>query len=226
VTELDLINKRREEFKYKKWILSSQLVAEPSGIISEIVSPSNSNDIVAEIKNTTVFDVKKAIENSNLWSVPNNEKSKVLNNIADLYEENFGEIFAILSREAGKTIYDAISEIREAVDFIRYYSYEARKLSRSKPRGRIVCISPWNFPLAIFTGQIVAALSVGNAVLAKPADYTPIIAIRAVELMYKAGVPRTSLQLLIGDGPILGDALVTNKFIDGICFTGQQILQN
>ena len=220
VTELDLINKRREEFKYKKWILSSQLVAEPSGIISEIVNPSNSNDIVAEIKNTTVFDVKKAIENSNLWSVPNNEKSKVLNNIADLYEENFGEIFAILSREAGKTIYDAISEIREAVDFIRYYSYEARKLSRSKPRGRIVCISPWNFPLAIFTGQIVAALSVGNAVLAKPADFTPTIAIRAVELMYEAGVPRDSLQLLIGDGPIIGDALVTSKFIDGICFTG------
>ena len=220
VTELDQINIKREKFKEIKWILSSQLKSEPSGSIVSIVNPFNSNDIVGEVKTATVSDVNKSIENATLWTIPNEEKTIILNKIADLYEKNFIEIFAILTREAGKTISDAISEIREAVDFIRYYSFESSKLTDSKPLGKIVCISPWNFPLAIFTGQIIAALSVGNAVLAKPADYTPIIAIRAVELMYKAGVPRTSLQLLIGDGPILGDALVTNKFIDGICFTG------
>ena len=220
VTELDQINIKREKFKEKKWILSSQLKSEPSGSIVSIANPFNSNDIVGEVKTATVSDVNKSIENATLWTIPNEEKTIILNKIADLYEKNFIEIFAILTREAGKTISDAISEIREAVDFIRYYSFESSKLTDSKPLGKIVCISPWNFPLAIFTGQIIAALSVGNAVLAKPADYTPIIAIRAVELMYKAGVPRTSLQLLIGDGPILGDALVTNKFIDGICFTG------
>ncbi|MDA8802928.1 bifunctional proline dehydrogenase/L-glutamate gamma-semialdehyde dehydrogenase PutA [Amylibacter sp.] len=220
VTELDQINIKREKFKEIKWILSSQLKSEPSGSIVSIANPFNSNDIVGEVKTATVSDVNKSIENATLWTIPNEEKTIILNKIADLYEKNFIEIFAILTREAGKTISDAISEIREAVDFIRYYSFESSKLTYSKPLGKIVCISPWNFPLAIFTGQIIAALSVGNAVLAKPADYTPIIAIRAVELMYKAGVPRTSLQLLIGDGPILGDALVTNKFIDGICFTG------
>ena len=220
VTELDQINIKREKFKEIKWILSSQLKSEPSGSIVSIANPFNSNDIVGEVKTATVSDVNKSIENATLWTIPNEEKTIILNKIADLYEKNFIEIFAILTREAGKTISDAISEIREAVDFIRYYSFESSKLTDSKPLGKIVCISPWNFPLAIFTGQIIAALSVGNAVLAKPADYTPIIAIRAVELMYKAGVPRTSLQLLIGDGPILGDALVTNKFIDGICFTG------
>ncbi|MGB1344392.1 MAG: bifunctional proline dehydrogenase/L-glutamate gamma-semialdehyde dehydrogenase PutA [Amylibacter sp.] len=220
VTELDQINIKREKFKEIKWILSSQLKSEPSGSIVSIVNPFNINDIVGEVKTATVSDVNKSIENATLWTIPNEEKTIILNKIADLYEKNFIEIFAILTREAGKTISDAISEIREAVDFIRYYSFESSKLTDSKPLGKIVCISPWNFPLAIFTGQIIAALSVGNAVLAKPADYTPIIAIRAVELMYKAGVPRTSLQLLIGDGPILGDALVTNKFIDGICFTG------
>ena len=220
VTELDQINIKREKFKETKWILSSQLKSEPSGSIVSIANPFNSNDIVGEVKTATVSDVNKSIENATLWTIPNEEKTIILNKIADLYEKNFIEIFAILTREAGKTISDAISEIREAVDFIRYYSFESSKLTDSKPLGKIVCISPWNFPLAIFTGQIIAALSVGNAVLAKPADYTPIIAIRAVELMYKAGVPRTSLQLLIGDGPILGDALVTNKFIDGICFTG------
>ena len=220
VTELNHIDKKREKFKHKKWILSSQLVSEPSGSITSIVNPYKSSDIVGKVKNSTVLDVNKAIENANLWTITNEEKSIILNKIADLYEENFSEFFAILCREAGKTISDSISEIREAVDFIRYYSFEANKLTNSKPRGKIVCISPWNFPLAIFTGQIIAALSVGNAVLAKPADLTPIIAIRAVELMYEAGVPKSSLQLLIGDGPVIGNALVTSKLIDGICFTG------
>ena len=168
--------------------------------------------------NTTY--VKKAIENSNLWSVTNNEKSRVLNNIAELYEENFGEIFAILSREAGKTIYDAISEVREAVDFIRYYSYEARKLSRSKPRGRIVCISPWNFPLAIFTGQIAAALSAGNVVIAKPAESTSLIAYRASELLIAAGVPVGLFQLCLGKGSEVGAYLSGNNKIAGVSFTG------
>ena len=196
------------------------MITDPSGTTTLILNPYDKNDIVGEVKNVSLLDVDKAIQNAKTWKISNSDKSIILNRIADLYEENFAEFFAILTREAGKTLNDSISEIREAVDFIRYYSYESAKITNSKPKGKIVCISPWNFPLAIFTGQIIAALSVGNAVLAKPADLTPIIAIKAVELMYEAGVPRSSLQLLIGNGPVVGDALITNKSIDGICFTG------
>ena len=220
VTELKHINLNREKFRYKKWIVSSKMITDPSGTTTLILNPYDKNDIVGEVKNVSLLDVDKAIQNAKTWKISNSDKSIILNRIANLYEENFAEFFAILTREAGKTLNDSISEIREAVDFIRYYSYESAKITNSKPKGKIVCISPWNFPLAIFTGQIIAALSVGNAVLAKPADLTPIIAIKAVELMYEAGVPRSSLQLLIGNGPVVGDALITNKSIDGICFTG------
>ena len=106
VTELDQINIKREKFKETKWILSSQLKSEPSGSIVSIVNPFNSNDIVGEVKTATVSDVNKSIENATLWTIPNEEKIIILNKIADLYEENFIEIFAILTREAGKTISD------------------------------------------------------------------------------------------------------------------------
>jgi len=144
----------------------------------------------------------------------------MLNRAADLYEENFAELFAILTREAGKTLMDAIAELREAVDFMRYYAAQSAHHSDRTPRGIFACISPWNFPLAIFSGQISAALSVGNAVLAKPAEPTPIIAARAVELLYQAGVPRTALQLLIGSGREVGALIVADPNVGGTCFTG------
>ncbi|MEO0763856.1 MAG: L-glutamate gamma-semialdehyde dehydrogenase, partial [Pseudomonadota bacterium] len=114
---------------------------------------------------------------------------------------------------------DAVAELREAVDFLRYYAEEAARLS-APPLGRVTCISPWNFPLAIFTGQIAAALAAGNAVIAKPAEQTPLIAARAVTLMREAGLPEAALQLLPGDGPTVGAPLTASAAIAGVAFTG------
>jgi RHH-type proline utilization regulon transcriptional repressor/proline dehydrogenase/delta 1-pyrroline-5-carboxylate dehydrogenase len=140
-----------------------------------------------------------------------------------------------LQREGGKTLDDALSEVREAVDFCRYYAAEGRKLFgegenmpgptgesnrlRLRGRGVFVAISPWNFPLAIFVGQVTAALMAGNAVVAKPAEQTPLIAAEAVRLLHEAGVPSSALHLLPGDGSI-GAALVAHEGVAGVVFTG------
>ena len=123
------------------------------------------------------------------WSArPAAERARVLRAAADEYERTVAELTALASREAGKTLVDAISEVREAVDFLRYYA-DAAEAATGQPRGVMICISPWNFPLAIFTGQVAACLGAGNAVIAKPAEQTPLIAARAVELLHAAGVP-------------------------------------
>ncbi|MEX0758439.1 MAG: proline dehydrogenase family protein, partial [Tistlia sp.] len=151
-------------------------------------------------------------------------RAEALRRGADLYEDNAPELFALASREAGKSRFDAIAEVREAVDFLRYYANEAERLATEDPglapRGAFVCISPWNFPLAIFTGQIAAALGAGNAVLAKPAEQTPLMATRAVELLHEAGVPAAALQLLPGEGAAVGGVLVADPRTAGVCFTG------
>ncbi|MEY8841504.1 aldehyde dehydrogenase family protein, partial [Cribrihabitans sp. XS_ASV171] len=114
-------------------------------------------------------DVETALNGARPWQAPAEERARVLNAAADLYEANFGEIFALVAREAGKSVPDAVGELREAVDFLRYY---AANIPEGAPAGTFTCISPWNFPLAIFTGQVSAALATGNAVLAKPAPQT------------------------------------------------------
>ena len=125
----------------------------------------------------------------------------------------------IAVREAGKSLSNAIGEVREAVDFLRYYANEAERLGGARPLGPVVCISPWNFPLAIFTGQVAAALAAGNPVLAKPAEQTPLIAARAVALLHQAGVPVGALQLLPGEGEV-GARLVGDERVRGVLFTG------
>ena len=164
-------------------------------------------------------DVDTALRLAEPWAAAAPERAEVLNRAADLYEANFGPIFALLAREAGKSLSDAVSELREAVDFLRYYAAGATALAHPA-RGRFVCISPWNFPLAIFTGQIAAALAAGNAVLAKPAEQTPLIATLAVDLLLRAGVPATALQLLPGDGATIGAALTSDPRVNGVAFTG------
>ncbi|MCB1516446.1 MAG: L-glutamate gamma-semialdehyde dehydrogenase, partial [Hyphomicrobiaceae bacterium] len=129
-------------------------------------------------------------------------------------------LFAALTREAGKTPLDAIAELREAADFLRYYASQIELLESREPRGVFAAISPWNFPLAIFTGQIAAALAAGNGVLAKPAEPTPIVASLAVRLMHAAGVPRKVLQFLPGRGSVIGARIVADPRIAGVCFTG------
>ena len=163
--------------------------------------------------------VSAAIAAARPWDAPVDRRANVLRRAADLYEQNFGPIFAVLAREAGKTLNDAVGELREAVDFLRYYARQAEQI-QPQPRGIFTAISPWNFPLAIFTGQIAAALAAGNGVLAKPAGQTPLIAAMAVRLLHQAGVPVEALQLLPGDGPTVGAALTADPRIDGVVFTG------
>ncbi|MFN3724637.1 MAG: bifunctional proline dehydrogenase/L-glutamate gamma-semialdehyde dehydrogenase PutA [Paracoccaceae bacterium] len=163
-------------------------------------------------------DVDTALRLAEPWAASADVRAEVLRRAADLYEAEVGPIFALLAREAGKTQSDAVAELREAVDFLRYYADGAAGLAHGA-RGVFACISPWNFPLAIFTGQIAAALAAGNAVLAKPAEQTPLIAALAVGLLHKAGVPVTALQLLPGDGTV-GAWLTADARVAGVCFTG------
>jgi RHH-type proline utilization regulon transcriptional repressor/proline dehydrogenase/delta 1-pyrroline-5-carboxylate dehydrogenase len=127
---------------------------------------------------------------------------------------------ALAIREAGKSLPNAIAEIREAVDFLRYYAQEIAGKPNTLALGPVTCISPWNFPLAIFTGQAAAALAAGNVVLAKPAEQTPLIAYRAVELLHEAGVPRAALQFLPGRGEVVGAGLCNDARVRGVIFTG------
>jgi RHH-type proline utilization regulon transcriptional repressor/proline dehydrogenase/delta 1-pyrroline-5-carboxylate dehydrogenase len=162
-------------------------------------------------------------------------RAAILRDAADAMEARLPQLCALLVREACKTWADCVAEVREAVDFLRYYAAEAERVLqpidlpgptgernelRLGPRGPWVCISPWNFPLAIFTGQLAAALATGNTVLAKPAEQTPAIAQAAVALLHAAGVPADALQLLHGPGETVGAALVAQPGIAGVVFTG------
>ncbi|OOE84313.1 bifunctional proline dehydrogenase/L-glutamate gamma-semialdehyde dehydrogenase [Salinivibrio sp. PR6] len=164
------------------------------------------------------------------------ERGKYLLDLADKLEANLGELVAICHREAGKTIHDSIDEVREAVDFLRYYPEQAEALQGEplsytgfdgqiqsvsyQGRGVFTCISPWNFPLAIFLGQVSAALVAGNTVVAKPAEQTSIIAYRAIELLLETGIPAGVIQLLPGSGPVVGAPLTEDSRIAGVAFTG------
>jgi RHH-type transcriptional regulator, proline utilization regulon repressor / proline dehydrogenase / delta 1-pyrroline-5-carboxylate dehydrogenase len=165
---------------------------------------------------------------------PVEDRARVLECVADAFEQNRGRLIALLQVEGGKTLDDCVAEVREAVDFCRYYAADARTALARAPllgptgesneisyrgRGVFVCISPWNFPLAIFTGQVAAALVAGNAVIAKPAEQTPLIAAEAVRLMLAAGVPSTALHLMPGDGQV-GALLVAQPRVAGVAFTG------
>ncbi len=182
-----------------------------------IANPADAS-LTGHVVTASLMDVETALRAAQPWSAAPTDRAETLRRAADLYEENLGPIFALLAREAGKTLPDALSELREAVDFLRYYADGAEALA-TPARGTFACISPWNFPLAIFTGQIAAALAAGNAVIAKPAPQTPLIAALATDLLLQAGVPVTALQLLTGDGDI-GAALTRDPRVKGVAFTG------
>jgi len=191
---------------------------------------------VAEANDTIVRDAL-AVASAAFpgWAMrPLEARASALARVADLYEVNRHALIALLQLEGGKTLDDALAEVREAVDFCRYYASEARRTLEPEPmpgptgetnvlhhrgRGVFVCISPWNFPLAIFTGQIAAALVAGNAVIAKPAEQTPLMAAFAVRLMHEAGIPPAVLQLVLGDGKV-GAALTADARVAGVAFTG------
>lgn len=221
--ELDLarIRERRDGFRSARWQAAPVMVKGFAGADPiEVSSPTDARDIVGTVIPASVRDVRESVRCARPWSDGVEARSGVLNRAADLYEAHFAELFAVLSREAGKTPGDAVSELREAVDFLRYYAARKEGLAGTRARGRVACISPWNFPLAIFTGQIAAALMAGNAVLAKPAESASITASVAVRLLHEAGVPGEVLQCLPGLGPVVGAELVSDGRIDAVCFTG------
>ena len=191
-------------------------------------NPADQDDVVGSVIEATTADVAHAVESAVgqgvEWSAtPAGLRAACLERAADLLEGERPRLLALLVREAGKTLGNAISEVREAVDFLRYYAAQARS-ELSAPGitslGPIVAISPWNFPLAIFIGQVSAALAAGNPVLAKPAEQTPLIASEAVRILHRAGVPAAALQLLPGPGETVGAALVADSRIAGVVFTG------
>ena len=211
------------------------------GAARPVLDPADRSRRVGEVAEAGVDAVDQALARAVRaqpdWNAGGAEaRAQCLERAADLMEQDRAALMALAVREAGKTIPDALSEVREAVDFLRYYAQRARAdfarpLDLPGPtgernqlelagRGVFACISPWNFPLAIFSGQVSAALAAGNAVVAKPAEQTPLIAMRAVELMHRAGVPGDVLHLLPGDGPKVGAPLVADARVAGVAFTG------
>ncbi len=188
--------------------------------LAAIHNPALPDDRVGSVRHASTDDVDAALTAARPGTAAAAPRRAALERAADLYEDSFGEFFALLAREAGKTLPDAVAELREAVDFLRYYAVQAEQAPDAPGRGLVACVSPWNFPLAIFTGQIAAALAAGNGVLAKPAEATPLIAARAVSLLREAGAPEACLQLLPGDGPVVGRALASDPRVNGVCFTG------
>lgn len=222
------LDQKIQQFKNKTWISKPANCIDTTGLERQDI-----NNPATGTKTGTVFlcqekHVKQAIEQSTAafaeWNKRSaNERADIIDKIADSLEENLAELIALATLEAGKTRLDGILEVREAVDFCRYYAVEARNHFGSEAEtahGPFVCISPWNFPLAIFTGQVVAALVAGNTVLAKPAEQTPLTAALAVDLMVKAGIPEAALILLPGTGAVVGSALTSSDEIAGVCFTG------
>jgi RHH-type proline utilization regulon transcriptional repressor/proline dehydrogenase/delta 1-pyrroline-5-carboxylate dehydrogenase len=197
-----------------------------AGAGTAIRNPADPDDVVGTVAEADEAAARAAIDAAAAaapgWAaLPPGVRGDALRRAADLFEANAAELMALAVREAGKTRGDAIAELREAVDFLRFYAAEAPAACEgAQPRGVAFCISPWNFPLAIFTGQVAAALATGNAVIAKPAEQTPLIAARAVALLHEAGVPEGALRPLPGDGPRLGAAVLADPRVGVVAFTG------
>jgi len=215
--------------------------AAATGAAVNVTDPSDRSRVVGTVSHATDATVEKALANAVAaqpgWDrLPAASRAAILEHAAEQLETRRGEFIALCVREAGKSLPDAIAEIREAADFLRYYATMARRLfghPEQLPgptgesnqlslhgRGVFVCISPWNFPLAIFLGQVSAALAAGNAVIAKPAEQTSLIGYEAVKLLHDAGVPREVLQYLPGDGATVGAALTRDPRVAGVAFTG------
>jgi RHH-type proline utilization regulon transcriptional repressor/proline dehydrogenase/delta 1-pyrroline-5-carboxylate dehydrogenase len=221
---LAAIETARAPFKDHQWsaasLIAGDYIASPGHAVT---NPADHSDVVGHASPASPNDANLALDAARKWDATADHRAKTLGVAANLFEENFGELFALLTREAGKSLPDAVAELREAIDFLRYYAARISNPDAAQnptnAAGIFACISPWNFPLAIFTGQIAAALACGNAVVAKPAEQTPLIANRAVDLLHRAGVPHHALQLLIGAGDI-GAALTSDPRVCGVAFTG------
>lgn len=209
------------------WTSEPQVAgAKVKGVSRSVFNPGDRHDVVGTVTEIAEADVAKAMKTAQKatasWSaVAPVERAACLERAADIMQRDMPVLLGLIMREAGKSMPNAIAEVREAIDFLRYYAEQTRRTLGvgHKALGPIVCISPWNFPLAIFTGQIAAALVAGNPVLAKLAEETPLIAAQGVRILHEAGIPADALQLLPGDGRI-GAALVAAEETCGVMFTG------
>jgi RHH-type proline utilization regulon transcriptional repressor/proline dehydrogenase/delta 1-pyrroline-5-carboxylate dehydrogenase len=201
--------------------------AAPQGGTGEprpVLNPGDHRDIVGSVIAPSAMQARAAVQRAaaSRWGAARvAERAAILDRAADAMQARLPILLGLIMREAGKTAPNAIAEVREAVDFLRYYAAQIRSsfAAEQKPLGPIACISPWNFPLSIFTGQVAAALAAGNPVVAKPAEETPLIAAEAVRLLHEAGVPADALQFLPGDGET-GAALVAAPETAAVMFTG------
>ena len=191
------------------------------GTARDVTSPADRRDVVGTVIEATPDLVDEACRLAKPWQDLPAPRADTLRRAADLMEARLEPLLGPIVREAGRTLGNAVGEVREAVDFLRYYAgcIEGFRNDTHRPLGLVACISPWNFPLSIFIGQIAGALAAGNAVIAKPAEETPLIAALAIEILHDAGVPRDALQLLPGDGSV-GGRLVGNPMVAGVVFTG------
>ncbi len=219
-----LVDANQESQWHVRPLISGSLDFAESSLEKNVVhNPARHREVVGTVCYASQVEVSRAYESAtkstwSQWSAI--ERAQCLDRAAFLLQDD-AQIFTLLIREAGKTYANAISEIREAVDFLRFYAEQARALpSQVEALGTVVCISPWNFPLAIFLGQVVAALAAGNTVLAKPAEQTPLVAASAIELLYRVGIPRDAVQFLPGLGHTVGAQLVADSRVCGVMFTG------
>ncbi|WP_010111724.1 trifunctional transcriptional regulator/proline dehydrogenase/L-glutamate gamma-semialdehyde dehydrogenase [Acinetobacter sp. P8-3-8] len=232
-SELAELNQVVQQYSHHQWNsyslvdnLDVQDLSEQN--TQEIRNPSNHDDLVGYVIEAETAQVDLALNNAhqafeNWKNTDKDFRADALLKAADIMESRIQELMVLLCRESGKTYSNGIAEVREAVDFLRYYAAQMQHISEDvqlKPLGTILCISPWNFPLAIFTGQVAAALVAGNTVIAKPAEQTPLIAAQAIQILWEAGIPQAVVQLLPGRGETVGAQLSQDERIQGIMFTG------
>jgi len=234
----NLFNKKDSEYNVHSLILNKDNISLNKVKIS---SPASIKEIVGNVSYADDHIISEALnisrEYQKTWSDINiEEKLKIVKNFALLLEKNKDDLLKVCVNESGKTINDSLNDLREAIDFCYYYSNEAKKILSQEiffegptgeknkliyeSKGVIFCISPWNFPIAIFVGQIIAALLCGNTVIAKPAEQTSIISYKIVKLLFNAGLPVNALQLILGEGPNIAERVLNDECIKGVLFTG------
>lgn len=245
VKALHVLQKEIDAVTDQHWIAAPTVIATDKKALEAahsepVINPANTAEVVGTViqgdESTVDLALAAAEKGFEKWQQTSvTERADILRKAADLLEAHRGELFYLIAHEAGRNLPDAISELREAVDFCRYYAEQAElhlqtttlpgptgeaNTLMTHGRGTMLCISPWNFPVAIFTGQVVAALVAGNCVIAKPAEPTPLTAAFVVQLLHRAGVPMNVVQLMPGRGSVVGQKLVENQQIKGVLFTG------
>jgi len=226
---LDALTQSLAEGATRRWhcapMLGHDLLPGPGHAVT---NPADADDIVGQVHEADAAAIEAALQcaqaSAAAWAaVAPAQRAAALQGAAQQLEDHTDRLMGLLMREAGKTAANAVAEVREAVDFLRYYALQVQRdfdNTSHRPLGPVLCISPWNFPLAIFTGQVAAALAAGDVVLAKPAEQTPLVAAEVVRVLWAAGVPRGALQFLPGRGETVGAALAADARVRGVMFTG------